>query len=277
VSKTGTDWLAAREAADARSRSDELATAFARVLGPDDLVVDLGCGTGANWRYLDPFLVSSQKWLGIDQDSEMLNQMMARLPRGRFKFEKMNIVTDLRRVPAGNGVAVTASTFLDITSEDWLTQLADHCHDSPLLVAMSAAGQPEWDPVDELDEPIRSRIESHQRSDHGFGLSLGPDAAQCLSEQLRAVGCQVTLRQSDWKLGPQDYLLIEMMIGGVARRVENSNDRLDVRGWANLRRSQLQQNELSLVVKHLDLLSIPRRLVEHGSHSSVLSKASRKL
>jgi SAM-dependent methyltransferase len=261
VSKTGTDWLAAREAADARSRSDELATAFSRVLDPDDLVVDLGCGTGANLRYLDPFLLTSQKRFGIDQDSEMLSQAMARLPSSRFKFEKMNLVTDLRRVPAGNGVAVAASAFLDMTSEDWLTQFADHCHDSPLLVAMSVAGQPEWDPVDDLDEPIRSRIESHQRSDHGFGPSLGPDATMYLADQLRADGCQVTLRQSDWKLGPQDYSLIEMMIGGVARRVESSNDPLDARGWANRRRSQLQQNELSLVVKHLDLLSIPRRLV----------------
>jgi hypothetical protein len=69
------------------------------------------------------------------------------------------------------------------------------------------------------------------------------------------------LRQSDWKLGPHDYSLIEMMISGVARRVEISKDPLDARGWEILRRKQLQQNKLSLVVKHLGLLSIPRRLV----------------
>jgi tRNA G46 methylase TrmB len=47
-----TDWLAARETVDARSRSKELAKAFASVVGRDAIVVDLGCGTGSNIRYL---------------------------------------------------------------------------------------------------------------------------------------------------------------------------------------------------------------------------------
>ncbi len=260
MSETATDWLAARETADVRSRSKELAKAFALRVGPDDLVVDLGCGAGANFRYLDRYLASNQKWLGIDCDDEALSQAAARVPTARVTFERMNLATDLQRVPFGQSFAVIASAFLDIASRHWLTQLANHCRDNPLLIAMSVASQPEWHPVDDLDEPIRSRIESHQRSDHGFGLSLGADAAPYLAEQLRAHGCQVTLCQSDWILGPADHSLIAMMISGVARRVASVHDSIDAQEWARLRRNQLQRDELRLVVKHVDLLSIPQRL-----------------
>lgn len=260
MSEAATGWLAAREAADARSRSKELAKAFAAVVGPDDLVVDLGCGTGANFRYLDSYLASNQTWLGIDCDEEVLSQAASRVPTGRVSFKSMNLATDLQSVPFGKGVAVTASAFLDMTAKHWLTQLANHCCDTSMLIAMSAASQPEWQPVDDLDEPIRSRIESHQRSDHGFGPSLGADAAQCLAEQLRVHGCQVTLCQSNWTLGPADHSLIAMMIDGVARRVASVHDSIDAQEWARLRRNQLQRDELRLVVKHVDLLSIPQRL-----------------
>ena len=151
MSESAADWLAAREAVDARSRSNELATAFAAVVGPDAL-------------------------------------------------------------------------------------------------------------VDDLDEPIRSRIETHQSADHGFGDSLGPDAGQYLAEKLRAQECQVALRQSDWKLGPADHSLIAMMIGGIARRVASMHDSIDAQEWAKLRRNQVKRGELSLTVKHVDLLSIPQRL-----------------
>ncbi len=260
MSDSATAWLAAREIADVRSRSKELAAAFAALVGPDDLVVDLGCGTGANFRYLDRYLAPNQKWLGIDHDDEVLSQAAVRVPTARVAFERMDLATDLRSVPLGQSVAVTASAFLDITSNNWLTQLASHCRDTPLLIAMSAASQPEWHPMDDLDEPIRRRIETHQRSDHGFGTSLGPDAAQRLVELLRTYGCQVTLRRSDWTLAPEDRSLIAMMIRGVARRVASMRDSIDVNEWESRRRDQLQRGELRLVVKHVDLLSIPQEL-----------------
>ena len=74
-----------------------LALAFASVVVPDDLVVDLGCGTGANFRYLDHYLAPNQKWLGIDNDGEVLGQAAVRLPHTRVTFEKLNLATDVLR------------------------------------------------------------------------------------------------------------------------------------------------------------------------------------
>jgi hypothetical protein len=63
MTKSSDDWLTVRELADSRSRSTTLATAFAEVISPDDLAVDLGCGTGANIRYLAHYLSLKQNWL----------------------------------------------------------------------------------------------------------------------------------------------------------------------------------------------------------------------
>src|SRR4051794_18050956 len=59
------EWLALREASDARARSAALTTAVAdRVAG--SRVLDLAAGTGANVRYLEAFLPADRgrvQWL----------------------------------------------------------------------------------------------------------------------------------------------------------------------------------------------------------------------
>lgn len=257
MTKSAVEWLAARELADSRSRSTMLAKAFADAVRPDDLIVDLGSGTGTNIRYLERYLSSKQKWLAIDNDSVLLEQASVRLPRDRVTFATRNLASDLQSVPSGPGVAITASAFLDITSKEWLVQLAHHCCDSPLLIAMSAASQPIWHPIDEFDEPIRLQLDTHQRADHGFGPSLGIDAVQFLAQQLRDQGCHVTLRPGNWTLDSSDDALISLMINGVMRRVQVGPNALDAHGWQQRRQDQLQSGELRLVLKHMDLLSLP--------------------
>lgn len=253
-------WLAVRERTDARFRSKELAQAFASVIRAEDHIVDLGCGTMANMRYLDPFLGLNQKWIGIDKDSCMLGRAKEWIQEDRVRFQMLDLATELVRLPAGQGYAFTGSAFLDLTSKEWLDRFAAHSKKTPLLIAMSTAGQPMWTPVDTLDEPIRQRIELHQRSDHGFGPSLGADAACYLAEQLQSQGCDVILRETNWELdsrNPQDHEMISMMIEGVKRRVQSVQDPVDAQVWADRRRLELLKAELRLTVRHLDLLSIP--------------------
>ena len=257
MSKTIIDWLAAREPVDAHSRSRELATAFAAIVAASDLIVDLGCGTGANFRFLDTYLGPMQRWLGIDNDIDLLKRAAACLPKDRVALKEMNLATDFQQVPFGKGFALTASAFLDMTSKPWLTRLAAHGCETPILIAMSTSSQPLWRPSHHLDEAIRLRVESRQRSDHGFGPSLGTDAANFLADLLRDAGCQVTTRESNWTLGPADRFLIAMMIEGVARRAQSIDASIDSSDWASMRKDQLLQNQLRLVVKHTDLLSIP--------------------
>lgn len=250
-------WLEEREIADVRSRNLELAKAFAMVVKSTDQVFDLGCGTMSNFRYLDPLLSMNQNWIGVDHDPGMLRRSEPLVPRTRVQLREMNLATGVRTLPQGPGFAFTASAFLDLVSKEWIDQFAAHCKDSPILIAMSTAGQPEWSPIHELDEPIRLRIKSHQNSDHGFGPSLGADAACYLVDQLRHYGCRVVVRETNWILDSRDGTLLSMMIDGIERRVQSVQDPVDAQVWADRRRLELLKAELRLTVRHLDLLSIP--------------------
>ena len=66
------DWLALREPADRAARDEALARRAAAAAGPDPLIVDLGCGTGATWRALSPYLPKGARWRFVDKDPELL-------------------------------------------------------------------------------------------------------------------------------------------------------------------------------------------------------------
>ena len=69
-------WLAMREAADAKARSAGPVQALNRWLRDRALVniIDLGCGTGSNLRWLAPRLAARQHWRLLDNDPRLLTQ-----------------------------------------------------------------------------------------------------------------------------------------------------------------------------------------------------------
>ena len=92
------DWLALREPADRRARSVRLVRDLVARLAQQrqgmDLgplrIIDLGCGTGANLRYLAPWLDAGsglrpregQDWICVDRDAALLAELMRRARDG---------------------------------------------------------------------------------------------------------------------------------------------------------------------------------------------------
>jgi hypothetical protein len=263
VSSFTRSWLALREPYDRAARSSALADRFARALGQAPRLTDLGCGTGANLRYLGPRLAQVQHWLCLDHDSDLLVEADAALGawrsetgwQGSVRLEVCDLAENLELL-AQDG-AVTASAFLDLTSAAWLDRLAERCRAAPLLIALSFDGRWSWQPGLPEDGAVHARFLRHQRTDKGFGPALGPDAAGHLAGRLEAIGHQVTTAASDWRLGPADQPLLEAMLDGViaaAAEIEQDH-RLDA--WADQRRRQLALDELGLTVGHVDLLALP--------------------
>src|SRR5262245_45116876 len=82
-------WLSLRETADARARRGELTRAIAAALPPVTplRVVDLASGTGANIRHLAPRIGGAQRWLAVDRDATLLDQVPRRLPAASGEFQ----------------------------------------------------------------------------------------------------------------------------------------------------------------------------------------------
>ena len=146
------EWLSIRETLDRCFRHSLLAHKFMEHASKTRLIVDLGCGTGTNFRYLSGNSESNIPWLCIDSDDEVLKLAASKCTGQRVRFARADLAEDWSSIPLDEEIAITASAFLDLTSEPWLVRFAGHVSRAPLLISMTSSGVPIWDPVEELDE-----------------------------------------------------------------------------------------------------------------------------
>jgi SAM-dependent methyltransferase len=280
VSGFDVGWLAMREPGDHAARNAELADRFVAALGATPLLIDLGCGTGSNLRYLAPKIAGPHRWRCVDNDPALLRaapralQHWAQNCGWAPQLEGGNIVLarpaghivvtfalgDLAREGLsddGDAAGVTGSALLDLTSAAWLESLAQACRGRPLLMALSFDGRLAFEPAAPEDEDVGARFVAHQRTDKGFRPALGPAAVAYLADRLAARGYDVTTARSDWRLGASDQALLGATLEGIIDAVREIAPDRGLRRWAMLRREQVASGVLRLTVGHVDLLALP--------------------
>jgi hypothetical protein len=279
------EWLALREPADVRGRSEQVVRTLADALPSDGPVriLDLASGTGSNARYLAPRLWSrpgpvasgvgpapNLRWLLVDHDPHLLSRARALVP-----FEVATKVVDLTRLEHDAGWfeghdLVTASALLDLVSEAWVRTLLTRCHaiGAHVLFALSYDGRIECSPRDSNDDLVLELVNRHQRTDKGFGLALGPAAAQRTASVLRDLGYQVATVRSDWQLGTGDAELQRRLIDGWASAAAQlAPDRATaIEEWRAQRQRSIDRGASRITVGHVDVagLAPPRGSAEPG-------------
>ncbi len=263
------DWLALREPVDAVSRNPELIGELRAWRQRHDRlsVLDLGSGTGANFRYLYPLLDGEQHWFLVDHDptmlargDELLRQWAAtRESNPSLEWRLLDLNRDWERLDLPDVHLVTASALFDLVSAAWLERFARRCREwrAAVFVTLSYDGAIIWEPALEGDEALRERINRHQRTDKGFGPALGPDAPATLAILLRQLGYWVMLRPSPWRLGPEHATLQTVLREGWAKTARTLAPEpagwLD--DWATERRRLIERGHSRLHVGHWDLLA----------------------
>jgi len=263
-------WLALREPVDHRSRAEALALLLAEWWKAQSCtsVLDLGSGTGSNLRYLASMLSVPQEWTLLDHDPVLLARIVA-------PAESVS-VTPIRGDLAAEGLAeihhadlVTASALLDLASADWLSSLVEACSTSgcAALFSLTYDGTIEWtvsegdrtragDPDDEV---VRDAVNAHQHRDKGLRPALGPAAGPFAEDSFRRRGYRTWLRQSPWRLGPDDAELAQALVAGwVAAAIKERPDQAPrIRAWAQRREAAVAEGDFGLTVGHVDLLALP--------------------
>lgn len=264
------DWLRRREPVDHRSRAAALtpllqaawrARGWSRIL-------DLGCGTGSNLRYLAPSLPGLQEWTLLDQDPELLTRVEA--PAGVERVDRVHGDLAEQGLPAiTQAHLVTGSALLDLVSEDWLRRLVKACRSAPCGAhfALSYDGEITWsasegdsarddNPDDTL---VRQAVNEHQRRDKGLGPALGPTVGSVAETLFQRAGYRTWLLPSPWRLGPEDAELSRALVDGWERAaVEQQPDQIDrIQTWARRRRETIASGAFALTIGHKDLLAVP--------------------
>jgi SAM-dependent methyltransferase len=256
-------WLELREDLDHRSRATG-------VLAPlqgwwtargATAVLDLGCGTGSNLRYLAPRLPGPQQWTLVDHDADLLTRIRAPNREVGVRPVRGDVATEGLAAVQGAHL-VTASALLDLVSEAWLVALVDACATAGCagLFALTYDGGIEWSGGGEpLDAIVRDSVNAHQRRDKGLGSALGPTAAALAERLFRERGYRTWLLPSPWRIGPRDAAVASALVSGwAAAAAEQRPDQSGaMRAWVGRRTATVARGDFGLVVGHLDLLALP--------------------
>lgn len=271
------EWLDLREAADIRARNSGVANAVAaRFALRDELsVLDLGSGTGSNLRATAPLLPSRQKWTLVDRDTSLLDAAKLKLIRwaerhddhgetleiekgGRqisVAFRAADLANETQALLDEGPQLVTASAFFDLTSEDYIRELAKAvvARGAAFYATLTYNGLQKWTPHRPADNQMTAAFQRHQMRDKGFGPAAGPLAGSHLVDQFRINGYVVLEGESPWRLERGDRMLIDELIRGHAVAVTEAGgiDDKTVVAWVGVSRT-------AAFVGHTDVFAAPQ-------------------
>lgn len=264
------EWLAMREPVDAAARPLSMTQRLCERLHTASVAcVDLGCGTGANVRYLAPLIAASQRWVLVDSDERHLQRTRELLanwsgavqPALSIETRRVDLAADLDQLSIEKGSLVTASALLDLVSAGWLARLLRQCsaRHAIVLFALSYDGSIELDPREPDDELIRELVNRHQGTDKGFGPALGPAAVSFACAQLADLHYRVQTSRSDWALDGSHAPMQESLLRGWAEAaVEMATSQGGrIERWLTTRLAYLQRGRSFMRVGHQDVMAWP--------------------
>jgi hypothetical protein len=288
MSRFDCDWLELREPHDRRARARSLERRLRTWrAGMNELsAIDLGCGTGANFRRLAPRLGGAQRWLLLDNDPAMLAATPKHLARWaarrgyEFRLQKdgalrirgrgLDCRLLVRRCELAREATlslspgyrlITCSALLDLVSEAWIQAVTRYCRlqCQAVLWALSYDGRIRFGPPLATDHLVRRLVNQHQRGDKGLGPALGPGAACVAQAALENAGYDTWVSRSDWQLGTRARAVQLALLEGWA----NAGRELDpahtpaLSRWLRQRRQAIAAGRSRLRVGHLDVLGMP--------------------
>ncbi len=264
------EWLAMREPVDAAARHPSMTGHLSELLHARSVACfDLGCGTGANVRYLAPLIAVPQRWVLVDSDERHLQrtrELMADWSRAvqlvhSIETRRADLAMELDQLGIEEDALVSASALLDLVSADWLAQLLQRCsaRHAIVLFALSYDGSIELNPREPDDELICELVNRHQRTDKGFGPALGPAAVSFACAHLEGLRYHVRTSRSDWVLDGSHAPMQEYLLRGwVQAAIEMAaSQKKRCERWLTTRLDYLQRGRSFMRVGHQDVLGWP--------------------
>ena len=255
------DWLTLREPADRAARNGNLIDAFARHLEPvaTPLIIDIGCGTGSTLRSLSQVIPAKARWLLVDNDPLLLEEAERRCDGStHVEFQRQNL-NHLDSLPLEKAAMVTASALFDLCSEDFSAAFAAQlaAHAVGFYAALNYDGRIDWSVSHPLDGAMIDAFNSHQQTDKGFGVALGPKATARLAALLETHGFRVKTASSPWRLAHESAALQKAFIEGFRQPLQDIGVAGDIEEWIAFRLAAIDRPESHCTVGHTDLLALP--------------------
>ena len=259
-------WLALREPVDHASVNHRVRQQLLTWIAtrPAMRIVDLGCGTGSNFRALAPEVGRPQSWQLVDHDATLLDvahRLTAETAancQAEITFKQADLSNGRLSGLIDKADLVTAAAFFDLVSQTVIERMvceitAARC---AFYTTLTYDGIAAWLPGHALHDSMRDAFNAHQRGDKGFGPAAGPDATDLLEAAFEAHGFDVYRGPSPWILGPEQAELRRETDSGWAGAVRETGAVAPsaIDAWLATRE---RSESIITIVGHEDLFAFP--------------------
>ena len=260
--KFNNSWLFEREKIDNLSKSKLLVQKINNSLKSLDNVriIDLGTGTGSNFRYLSKKIqYNNQKWTLMDISKNSLKEARSNIKINK-KIKKISIINNdiiknINETNFNNFDLVSGSAFLDIMPRQWFKNFyLKNINTKIVYFSINYDGYFNFFPKHKFDKKVLSLFNFDQRSRKSNILkAVGPDCSKIIKNYFLKTH-KTYLFKSNWnKVTNKKF---QLMFLDFCSNVIDKHAKKNFSEWLEFRKQQIASNKSKLTVHNKDFLAV---------------------
>ena len=253
-------WLLSREKIDSISRNKKAIEKINKYtsISKNLNIIDLGCGTGSNFRYLNPKIVKKQSWKMVDISHLSLSYLKKNIKHSQkiqnITYKKIDIIKQIEKIDFKNFDIVTGSALLDIMPKEWFINFLNINKSTKIIYfTINYDGNFKFYPKHKDDDNIVRLFNQDQMSDKGIGKkAVGPKCTQII-DQLFQRTHKTYVFNSNWvveKNKNMQKMFISFCEDIISKNKKNYED------WLNYRKEKIKSNKSILKLQNKDFLAL---------------------
>ena len=255
-------WLFQREKIDNISKSKLIIKKINNFfkIEQDVKLMDLGTGTGSNFRFLSKKIVQKkQNWTLIDISKKSLlaakNHIQINNKIINVSIVNKNLIKNINKVDFKKFDIVTGSAFLDIMPFEWFKKFYQENKKTKVVYfAINYDGFFQFYPKQKYDKEMLIMFNDDQKSiKHKNDRAVGPDCTKIIEKQFIKTHKTFSF-SSNWNI--KNNKKFQLMFLNFCENVIKKNQTNNLNEWLVFRKNQIKKNKSRLVVNNKDFLAI---------------------
>ena len=255
-------WLNLRETVDRNSRNKRILYLINKFFKnkKNIRIVDLGSGTGSNYRFLKSQLLNNQYWFFVDISHQSTNyfkkniKLSSKIKKTNFKI--VDAINNLEKINFNDYNLVTGSAFLDILPKTWFKNFHKLNVDTEIVYfALNYNGNFKFFPKHKDDKRILNIFNKDQKSDKGIGeVAVGPDCTELINKVFKRTHKTYVL-DSRWYVSKNYEFQIYFL--NFCREIIQKN-KLNFDDWLKFRLKSIKEKNSRFILNNTDFLAIKK-------------------
>lgn len=277
------DWLTERFPFDSKARNRYVEKNFLKYLSsfPTPVLVDLGCGNGANTKYFIERIPMNHTWILVDNDVNLLLHALDNLrqlegyqvteltQKDGLILEKdgKQITVEVacgslleldQLIHLPNVDLVMANAVFDLFSEEQFIGFAEllQANQLPILATLNYASMA-FTPAADHDPLFLDYYDAHMQRVQDFGRGMGYRCSEVMEGVLRKLGAKLFVGPSNWEIASTDTSMLNYLYHYMDDSLHElgfvDQEQTLLVAWLAEKRRKIDENGVSCKVGHVDL------------------------